>query len=260
MIIDAHAHLPGTDYAASAKKLLESMDRAGIDRAALIASWGEFGGVEKMLEIAAKYPERFFVIDKMSPLKSYKHEFKRLIELLGRGVIKGVKFYTGYEYFFAGDRSVITDAVIRTLVDRDVPVIFHTGDTYSGEPGAKLKYAHPLTIDDLATDHPDLKIIMAHLGNPWMTDAAAVLYKNPNVYADISGWVYGEFTDEDRDYLTRKLMDARGYLGSLDKLLFGSDWPISDQASYVEFVRHLPITEEEKQAIFSENAKKLFKL
>jgi predicted TIM-barrel fold metal-dependent hydrolase len=35
----------------------------------------------------------------------------------------------------------------------DVPVIFHTGDTYSVK--AKLKYADPLTIDEVAVDHAD---------------------------------------------------------------------------------------------------------
>ena len=46
-----------------------------------------------------------------------------------------------------------------------MPVFFHTGDTYS--PEAKLKFAHPLGVDEVAVDHPDVKFVLCHLGNPW---------------------------------------------------------------------------------------------
>jgi predicted TIM-barrel fold metal-dependent hydrolase len=41
-------------------------------------------------------------------------------------------------------------------IEYDVPVMFHSGDTYA--PTGKLKYSHPLPIDDLAVDYPDLQI------------------------------------------------------------------------------------------------------
>src|SRR5208282_4375038 len=73
---------------------------------------------------------------------------------------------------------------------RRLPFIFHTGDTYS--PYAKLKYAHPLGVDEVAVDHPDVRFVLAHVGNPWMIDAAEVVYKNVNVWADLSGLIVGD--------------------------------------------------------------------
>ena len=74
-----------------------------------------------------------------------------------------------------------------------LPVVFHTGDTYS--PRAKLRFAHPLGIDDVAVDHPKACFVLAHLGNPWLTDAAEVVYKNVNVWADLSGFAVGSAED-----------------------------------------------------------------
>jgi predicted TIM-barrel fold metal-dependent hydrolase len=53
--------------------------------------------------------------------------------------------------------------------------MIHCGDTFA--TNAKLKYAYPLNVDEVATDNPDLKIIICHLGNPWILDCQEVLYK-----------------------------------------------------------------------------------
>ena len=119
---------------------------------------------------------------------------------------------------------------MRTLAARHgLPVVFHTGDTYS--PRAKLRYARPLLIDDVAVDHPDTRFVLAHLGNPWLTDAAEVVYKNVNVWADLSGLVVGEaerFADEaERDMLsdlTASVRRAFRYAERPNRFLYGSDW------------------------------------
>jgi hypothetical protein len=36
---------------------------------------------------------------------------------------------------------------------------------------APIPAAHPLTVDEIASRYPDLKIIMAHMGRPWTVDA-----------------------------------------------------------------------------------------
>ena len=66
-----------------------------------------------------------------------------------------------------------------------MPVAVHTGDTAFSD--ARLKYAHPLTVDEAAADFPDVKFVICHCGNPWFADATEVAAKNPNVYIDLSG-------------------------------------------------------------------------
>jgi len=74
---------------------------------------------------------------------------------------------------------------------------------------------------------PQLKIVIAHMGYPWVADAAEVCYKNKNVYTDTSGFVYGTFTKNDEALFKDILRTYTAIAGSLDKVLFGTDWPLS---------------------------------
>ena len=103
------------------------------------------------------------------------------------GHSSGLKIYLGY-FPFAPDAPVYR-AFYRLAEECNVPVIFHTGDTES--TSSKLKFAHPLGIDAIAAEYPQVNFLIAHLGNPWLMDAAEVISKNDNVYADLSGFVAG---------------------------------------------------------------------
>lgn len=133
------------------------------------------------------------------------------------------------------------------------PIIFHCGDCLNTVKKAKLKYAHPLGVDDVAVDYPGSNYIIAHMGYPWHRDAAEVCYKNANVYADISGFVYGSFTDEDRTKWQKVIAEFTD-IAPKDKLLFGSDWPISNQTSYMRDTYPIDVQ------TASDNVKKAFKL
>jgi predicted TIM-barrel fold metal-dependent hydrolase len=85
-----------------------------------------------------------------------------------------------------------------------------------GGMGAKIRHAHPLSLDDLAADFPTLTIIAAHPGWPWIDDMTAVALHKANVYWEMSGWA--------PKYLPEALKrDIRGRLR--DKIMFGSDYP-----------------------------------
>src|SRR5256886_2586137 len=112
-----------------------------------------------------------------------------------------------------------------------LPFVFHTGDTYS--PNAKVRFAHPLLIDEVAVDHADVRFVLAHAGNPWLIDAAEVVYKNVNVWADLSGLVVGSaeaFAAEERQEMlqevTAGLRRAFRYAEPPNRFLYGNDWPL----------------------------------
>jgi predicted TIM-barrel fold metal-dependent hydrolase len=98
-------------------------------------------------------------------------------ERIQAGLVKRIKLYPGYENYAINDPSLET--VRRIAAKHDVPVMIHTGDTYS--KNAKVRQAHPLLVDDLAVDYPEVKFVICHLGNPWFQDTAEVLYKNDNL-------------------------------------------------------------------------------
>jgi predicted TIM-barrel fold metal-dependent hydrolase len=143
-------------------------------------------------------------------------------------------------------------------VEYDAPVMIHTGDTFSNT--AKIRFSHPLTVDDIAVDNPELKIVMCHLGNPWIVDCQEVIYKNKNVYADISGLFIGDFTQSVESYYVNKIKELLSYVGDPHRILYGTDWPISDIESYIKFVQSLNLDQRESDLLMFGNAKKIFRL
>lgn len=176
--------------------------------------------------------------------------------------VKGLKIYLGYLQYGPSWRGY--RAYYELAGQCGIPVIFHTGDTYSKT--AKLKYAHPLLIDEVAVDHPKTKFVMAHFGNPWIMTAAEVTYKNENVWADLSGILIGNekyFSGlRQSGALARnvaRIKEGIAFAESARKFLFGSDWPHAPVAAYRDFVREM-FPEKVHDAVFRSNAVELFRL
>src|SRR5690606_31693620 len=77
-----------------------------------------------------------------------KPDLKRIEAGLKTGRYGCSKIYLGYAHQYAYDP--LYRPVYRLAEKYGVPVVFHTGDTYTSD--GKLKYAHPLTIDEVAVD------------------------------------------------------------------------------------------------------------
>lgn len=258
MIIDSHTHIGfGKILGSTAKELISSMKNAGIDKSFVFAGEINDCTTEKLINTVSDYPKKIYPIGSVSPLKHSTLSPNALEKLLKEGRIFGLKFYPGYEYFYPSDAALKPWLEILNHYNR--PAIFHSGDTYSKVHAAKLKYAHPLHIDDLAVDFPKLKIIIAHVGYPWVTDTAEVCYKNENVFTDISGFVYGSFTQNDEKAIKNVLKTFSTIIPIKEKILFGTDWPISNQTSYVKTLSAiLPPTD--KDLIFYKNALRVFSI
>ncbi len=279
-MIDAHLHvvppnLPGVgcldpicekppDVVAGAVR--EAMRAAGVTAA---FAMGEVSrnpadplGINRTLHVAEMVPG-LKAIGVMDPARGDDPDHLRRVEAeLARGRVVALKAYLGYLHYepaHPGYRRYYE------LAGRfKLPVFFHTGDTYSAL--AKLKYAHPLGVDEVAVDHPDCRFVLCHCGNPWLTDAAQVIYKNLNVWADLSGLVVGDgavFSDEEhRDALSDLASSVRRafrYSERPNRFVFGTDWPLVPIAPYRQFIASV-IPSTWHQDVFEENARTLFRL
>ena len=99
-----------------------------------------------------------------------------------------------------------------------------------------------------------------------MTDAAEVVYKNLNVWADLSGLVVGdgsEFASEEHrasiSDLGTNIRRAFRYAERPTRFLFGTDWPLVPIAPYRQFIASV-IPSEFHPEVFTENAQSLFRL
>ena len=179
---------------------------------------------------------------------------------LQRKTCVGIKLYPGYNHFYLYDDAI--DPFYQLAMQYNKPVAIHTGSTVISN--ALLKYSHPLVVDEVAVRYPQVQFIMCHIGNPWIVDAVAVMEKNENVAADLSGILEGKI-DDMPDFLARKhgyLNYVKGWLEYLDnyeRLLFGTDWPLANLSNYIEFVGHI-IPEKHHQKVFFDNANRLYGL
>ncbi|NOR14057.1 MAG: amidohydrolase family protein, partial [Candidatus Aminicenantes bacterium] len=127
--------------------------------------------------------------------------------------------------------------------EHQLPVLVHTGSSIFR--GSKIKYADPIHLDDVATDFPELPILMAHSGRGLWYDRAFFLSKlHPNLYLEISGLppknLLKYFPDLDKN---------------IDKVVYGSDWPgIQTISQNIEAIKQLPLSEESKEKILYRNA------
>jgi predicted TIM-barrel fold metal-dependent hydrolase len=218
-------------------------------------------GVASTLAVARSVPG-LYAIGVADPRHAGPEHLQRVDAALASKQVRAIKGYLGYLPFapdHAGYRPYYE------LAERHgVPFIFHTGDTYSAV--AKLRYAHPLGVDDVAADHPKVRFVLAHLGNPWLTDAAEVVYKNVNVWADLSGLVVGDgasFVSEDRretlEEVRSGLRRAFRYAERPNRFLYGSDWPLVPMKEYQAFIASA-IPQAFQDQVFGENARVLFRL
>lgn len=173
----------------------------------------------------------------VNPYRLGRQELSNLEKALLQPDVVGIKIYLGYYPFYAYDK--VYEPVYELAKAYQVPVVFHTGDTYS-ERGL-LKYAHPLTLDEVAVRHREVKFIMAHFGDPWMLDGAEVVYKNSNMFADLSGLIVGDGPEVKRimntPHFFNHMKHAIAFCDHYDKFLFGTDWPLVQMKPYIQFVK-----------------------
>ena len=184
---------------------------------------------------------------------------ERVEENLKRESCCGVKLYPGY------NRTLLSEPLYRPIYDLaaryDKPVAVHMGLTAFAR--AHLKYCHPLVLDEVAADFPRTRFVMCHFGNPFFDAAAAVLGKNPNVSADLSGFLEG------RVNLEEYFQVQAGYAGLLrtwltaancwDRIMYGTDWPIVNLAEYIQFIQRI-VPEEYWEPVFFGNANRIYGL
>ncbi len=173
--------------------------------------------------------------------------------LIARGV-KGFKLHPPLQQFHANDK--IAYPFYEVVQEARLPVIFHTGHSgigtgMRGGGGVRLKYGHPMDIDDVAVDFPDMPIIMAHPSFHWQDEAISVCLHKRQVYIDLSGWSPKYFSPVLIQYANTLLKK---------KMLFGSDFPLITPDRWLADFEKIAIKDEVRPLILKENAIHLFGL
>jgi uncharacterized protein len=249
-LIDAHIHLHPTEGIPDAAKEFAAQFSANHVVGAVVHSEvGELPPNNPLSSIPLKVCAAI-----RPPVKAATVE-----RLLREGRCHCLKIYLGYVPKYSYDPYY--QPFYRLAEKYDVPVVFHTGDTFDKK--AKIKYADPLTVDEIAIDFPKVTFVIAHMGNPWFNSAAEVVYKNDNVYADTSGILLGDVAKANPETVQETMIKQVHwfylYVENPKKILFGTDWPLANpQGSYVEAIKKA-IPPSEWENVFYLNAARVFK-
>lgn len=153
---------------------------------------------------------------------------------------------------FAEPARKVDDETLAPLFERcrelRVPVMI----TISGNAGPDIGYANPVHVDRVAAAYPDLPIIVAHGGWPWVIEMLGVAFRRPNV------WISPDMYAVNMPGALHYVEAANSFLG--DRLLFGSSYPFLPLAGALASYRTLPFQPGVLQAVLGDNARRLLGL
>ena len=142
--------------------------------------------------------------------------------------LRGIKLLPMYAGFSPDDERL--EPLWNYAAKHELPVLLHTGTTFVSQ--APLEFTLPRHLDAVAIRHPDVKIILAHLGHPYEGECVVTIRKHPNVFADISALHYRPFQ------FYHSLMLVQEY-GVWDKVLFGTDYPFTTVNATIDGLRKM---------------------
>jgi predicted TIM-barrel fold metal-dependent hydrolase len=109
----------------------------------------------------------------------------------------------------------------------------------------------PISLDAVACDLPELKLIGIHIGIPWTDEMIAMAWKHPNVYI-------GSDAHSPRYWPPSFVHYINSY--GADKVLFGTDFPVLDFARTMREIAALGIKPDNLRKLLRDNTARLYKL
>lgn len=225
------------------EQLIQEMDSANV-RAGLLTTGFSEGDYEWVISAMEAHPDRFFGAAMVDPRKGMETvgEVERLVKEHDFRIIRMPGLMTGLPY-----NSPEYYPVYAKCCELGVAVGLNVG-----LPGPRVpaKSQDPMAIDDVCAFFPDLKIVMAHGGQPWANVCALLMAKWPNLYFMSSAVA--------PKYVAQEILDYANTRGS-EKIMWGSDYPLLTFERCASEIPNMPFRSEEHRRKYQyDNAVRLF--
>ncbi|WP_339826992.1 amidohydrolase family protein [uncultured Parasphingorhabdus sp.] len=233
----------------SVASTLAAMDAADVEISLLSAWHGPTGSLISNEEVSAQIdaaPDRFrglATVDLTNPMQAVR-EIRRWVD---RKKFVGVRVVPWLWDLPPNDRRYYP--IYAACVDLGVPFctqIGHTGPLLRSETGRPIPY-----LEDVLLDFPELVVIGGHVGFPWIDELISLTIKFPNFYVDTSAYAVHRLP---ADFVT--FMKGMGQ----SRVMFGSNWPMLSPSMCLKHLDALALSESQKDAFLSGNARRVFKL
>ena len=248
MKVDIHVHImlqngDTANFKPGVEKLLDSMDRAGIDKSNVIPLIYSVHPDEETENFLASFITEYITVNPRFysmiwlnphlPINFLSDMIKRLII---NGPVNGVKLLNDMN---AADRSM--EPLAGFMEKHDVPVLIHSW--YNTLKETEFE-ATPKDVACLAGKFPGLRIVMAHLRGAGYRGVQDIK-KHKNIIIDTCG-------SESEDGYMRYALDELGP----ERVIFGTDYPGRDFPAAIGRVESAEMTGEQRDMVFYQNAVK----
>ncbi|MBM3504881.1 MAG: amidohydrolase [Alphaproteobacteria bacterium] len=237
--------------------MLRRMDAAGIERSFLIASKSGVAShpasfqvpYEAVAEAVRRYPDRFSGLAGVDPTQGMV-----AVRELEHG-IKDLGFIGahGYPHWFElPPDHARWYPIYAKCVELDVPIQLQVGQSLVYSRSApKRSVGRPITLDAVACDFPDLKLIGIHVGIPWTEEMIAMAWKHANVFIGSDA--------HSPKYWPESFVHYINTYGQ-NKVIFGTDFPILGFERTMEEINDLQLRPGVRQKFLRDNAVRIYKL
>jgi predicted TIM-barrel fold metal-dependent hydrolase len=281
MIIDFHFHIweeGDPFYQGSPDDYVRKMDQLGIDKVCILGMdlgkhYSNYNERDSQVRFAAfegkigrktgltnrhvydfvkVHPDRLVGLGSIHPDGDYDldEEYEKCINDYG---FKGFKLYP-HSGFYPDDERLYP---VYEQGEKDGLVfLFHTG--IKDTPSMNMKYNNPLALDDLAPKFPELKIVMAHVGYPWIDKAIQIAFLNFNIFLEISGLMIFEIFSN-TPVVKETIIKILNCVTLNEKTIFGSDGPRPTERNLKMIKEADYISAEDKKRILGDTADWLLK-
>jgi uncharacterized protein len=205
-------------------------------------------------EVGRTYPE-FLPFINLDPILMDAVTIRQKVrDTVSKGA-RGIVLLPGLHGFYGNDRRVWP--IYEMAQSFQLPILSQTGDAGPLPPGGRGHWGRPRYFGDVAASFPKLRLILGHLGKGYESEIAVLTRRYPNVYTETSMRLSG--LDEAGKWTPAEAVTWFRLIG-IDRILFGTKWPLFDPQQDIDTLRKLPLTPEEKRKILGENAKRALQL
>lgn len=238
-------------------KMIEQMDAAGIGHGFLVANkTGQLGlpgswhlPYEVVAEAVQRYPDRFFGLAGIDPTEGMEgvRALERAVKDYG---FVGAHLYPHW-FELAPDHAKYYPFYAK-CVELDIPIQMQVGQSliyYDKRPLRSV--GRPITLDTVACDFPELKLLGIHVGIPWTDEMIAMAWKHENVF--IGSDAHGP------KYWPPQFVHYINTYGR-HKVIFGTDFPVLDFERTRNEIEDLGLREESLRLFLRDNVVRIYGL
>jgi predicted TIM-barrel fold metal-dependent hydrolase len=239
------------------EQMIDRMDAAGIERGLLVATKaGRLGPPSCyhlppriVYEAVQRYPDRFHGMLGVDPTQGMTgvRELDRAVREYG---FVGAHLYPHW-FEMAPDHARYYPFYTKCC-ELDVPIQMQVGQSMIYAPDYPCRsVGRPITLDAVACDFPELKLIGIHIGIPWTDEMIAMAWKHPNVYI-------GSDAHSPRYWPPSFLHYIKTY--GQDKVIFGTDFPVIDFGRAMAEIAAHGIPDAVLRKLLRDNVARIYKL